>query len=83
MATTEIETRKLFWKSGFQVCPVCRGSLVKETNTVEGCRYNGDAYGFITFTCNSSGCNWSSIFRYDDASEVYYYETTYWVIGQG
>jgi len=68
---------KMFWKSNFQICPVCYGCSIKEEKTVEGCRPNGDAYGFVTFLCKTVGC-WSSIFRYDEAADVYYYETAGW-----
>ena len=74
----ESDERKLFWKSGFRICPLCTSTSIAESKTVEGCRYNGDAYGFVTFTCNSAVCCWSSFFRYDDAADVYYYETVTW-----
>jgi hypothetical protein len=75
---SDLHLKKLLWTSNFQICPVCQGLAIKEKKTVEGCRPNGDAYGFVIFSCESTGCTWSSIFRYDDAADVYYYETTDW-----
>jgi hypothetical protein len=37
---------------------------------------NGDAYGTTVFRC--SACQWTTSFQYDDASDVYYYETRGW-----
>ena len=78
---SEDELKKLFWQNCFTVCPSCNGSVLLEKKRVDGCRYNGDAYGAILFSCVPSvpnQCTWSSVFRYDDASEVYYYETIGW-----
>eukprot|EP00521_Asterionellopsis_glacialis_P005934 CAMPEP_0195267854 /NCGR_PEP_ID=MMETSP0706-20130129/12827_1 /TAXON_ID=33640 /ORGANISM="Asterionellopsis glacialis, Strain CCMP134" /LENGTH=168 /DNA_ID=CAMNT_0040322663 /DNA_START=113 /DNA_END=619 /DNA_ORIENTATION=- len=41
-----------------------------------GCRMNGDGYGTTVFTCTK--CNWQTSFQYDDAAEVYYYETQHY-----
>jgi len=78
----ELKLKKLFWQNCFTICPACNGSVLLEKKRVDGCRYNGDAYGSILFRCASPSalekCAWSSVFQYDDASEVYYYETIGW-----
>jgi|LauGreSBDMM110SN_4_FD.fasta_scaffold822908_1 hypothetical protein len=67
--------RLAFWRSAFQRCP-CGSNKIEQTNHVAGCRMNGDAYGTTVFRC--SACQWTTSFQYDDASDVYYYETRGW-----
>jgi hypothetical protein len=69
-------SKELFWRSGFNKCPnkSCSGKgSIKESNHVAGVRNNGDAYGTCVFTCEK--CKWTTSFLYDEASDVYYYET--------
>lgn len=71
--------KQLFWRSGFNKCPnkSCSDEknkgTIKESNHVAGVRNNGDAYGTCVFTCKT--CGWTTSFLYDEASDVYYYET--------
>ena len=48
---------------------------MKTEREVEDCRRNGDAYGTETISCLK--CDWSMSQKFDDASEVYYYESAY------
>lgn len=68
------ESRYTFWKNAYQTCPVCNGKKINKTSHSAGCRHNGDGYGTDVFEC--SDCTWCTSFQYDDAAEVYYYETT-------
>jgi hypothetical protein len=72
-------SKEVFWRSGFKKCPnkSCTNEnneeTILESNHVAGVRNNGDAYGTCVFTCKS--CGWNTSFLYDEASDVYYYET--------
>ena len=68
--------KKVFFKSSFQACPQCLEKQIEKKNHTQGCRMNGDGYGSTLFICVS--CQWRTSFLYDDASDVYYYETQYW-----
>ena len=70
------ESRKEFANSGFSTCPKCKQSKIKEERHSAGCRMNGDGYGTTVFECLE--CKWKTSFQYDDASDVYYYETRGW-----
>lgn len=63
-----------FWSSGYKTCQGCSAKdTIKGEDHVAGCRYNGDAYGTTVFKCQD--CGWKTSFQYDEASDVYYYET--------
>jgi ribosomal protein L37E len=59
----------------YDTCHSCGSQDLKKDHEVEDCRRNGDAYGIETITCNK--CGWSISNRFDDAADVYYYETAY------
>jgi len=67
-----LESRKAFATSYFAKCVKCSSEDLKEVKKTEGCRHNGDAYGYTVFSCTS--CSWSTRFEWDEDSEVYYYE---------
>ena len=72
--------REAFWRSGFSKCQnmSCSSTengekTIQSEDHVAGCRMNGDGYGTTVFTCRV--CGWQTSFQYDEASEIYYYET--------
>mmetsp|Transcript_24052 Transcript_24052/g.33611 ORF Transcript_24052/g.33611 Transcript_24052/m.33611 type:complete len:225 (-) Transcript_24052:172-846(-) len=86
--------KESFWRSGFSVCQNTSCSsrntnsgdnnwknknnkkTIGSKDFPAGCRMNGDGYGTTVFTC--AKCNWQTSFQYDDAAEVYYYETQHY-----
>jgi hypothetical protein len=72
MPDQSLKARKAFADSHFSKCVKCGSEDVKEVKTVEGCRHNGDAYGYSVFTCTP--CQWSTRFEWDDDGDPYYYE---------
>lgn len=70
------ESREEFWRNGFRTCPRCNNSNVISDVRPAGCRMSGDAYGTEEYTCQD--CKWQTSFQYDEAAEVYYYETRFW-----
>lgn len=67
----------IFWKNKYRTCPVCEKQNMKSEDHVAGCRMNGDAYGTTVYTCKD--CGWNTSFEYDDAAELYYYGTAFFV----
>jgi len=61
-----------FKESYMKICPVCNKIRLNREQFTEGCRFNGDGYGTVVFTCED--CNWKTSFLYDEASEDYFYE---------
>lgn len=72
-STGDQASRESFWRSGFKICNSCQKQCIKEEDHVAGCRHNGDGYGTTVFTCTA--CGWKTSFQYDEASDLYYYET--------
>ena len=70
------DSRKAFWESGYRKCPQCDKSEIQSTKDCAGVRMNGDDYGTEVFKCKA--CGWGTSFQYDEAAEVYYYETSGW-----
>ena len=54
-------------------CCQCQSDQITKHTDVAGVRHNGDAYGTDIYRCEV--CGWSTSYQWDDASEVYYYET--------
>lgn len=70
------DSRALFAQNDFKKCIKCNNNMEqKEYIAAYRFRASGDAYGTDVFTCNK--CNWITSFMWDEASEIYYYETTY------
>ena len=70
------ERRKAFFGTKFTICPYCKSPKINQRNNLGGCRPNGDVHGFTKFRCLD--CSWTARFQFDDAADVYYYETKDW-----
>jgi len=70
------ERRKAFFATKFTICPFCKSPKINQRNNLGGCRPNGDVHGFTKFRCLD--CSWTARFQFDDAADVYYYETKDW-----
>jgi len=70
------ERRRAFFATKFTLCPFCKSTKIHQRNAIEGCRPNGDVYGLTKFRCID--CDWKARFLFDDAADVYYYETKDW-----
>ena len=68
--------REALWMSDFKKCPSCGECKIINNVVSAGCRHNGDGYGTETFEC--SNCHWLTSFQYDEAGDIYYYETRFW-----
>ena len=78
MESKHDERRRTFHKMNFKVCPSCWSGVIRTRHNIEGCRPSGDVYGYTKFYCSS--CLWSTQFAFDDAADVYYYETKGWIV---
>jgi predicted RNA-binding Zn-ribbon protein involved in translation (DUF1610 family) len=78
-----MDERWRFFNSEFSKCSKCgeeAKDMIQETRNVEACRMNGDAYGVVEFSCQK--CGWKTSFKFDEAADVYYFETSSWKVSR-